>query len=163
EDVAAAASLLEAARRPLVLAGSGVFWAGAWDGLVELVERLGAAVITSQAARGVVPGAHPNHVAAARSRALQRADVGLVVGSDREDVAAAASLLEAARRPLVLAGSGVFWAGAWDGLVELVERLGAAVITSQAARGVVPGAHPNHVAAARSRALQRADVVLVVG
>jgi len=37
------------------------------------------------------------------------------------------------------------------------------VLVSHAARGIVPDDHPNHVGAARSRALGAADVVLVVG
>ncbi len=79
------------------------------------------------------------------------------------DVEAAAALLRAAESPLILAGSGVFWAQAWDELRQLVEKLAAPVITSHAARGVIPFDHPNHVPAARSLALSRADVVLVVG
>ena len=47
--------------------------------------------------------------------------------------------------------------------LALVERLGAPAITSHAARGVLPFAHPQHVPAARSRALRDADVVLVAG
>ncbi len=43
------------------------------------------------------------------------------------------------------------------------QRIGAPAITSHAARGVLPFAHPQHVPAARSRALRDADVVLVAG
>ena len=84
-------------------------------------------------------------------------------GAEDADVDAAARLLADAERPLVVAGSGVYWAEAWNELRALVERLGAPAITSHAARGVLPFAHPQHVPAARSRALRDADVVLVAG
>ncbi|MGI9657674.1 MAG: thiamine pyrophosphate-binding protein, partial [Gaiellaceae bacterium] len=78
-------------------------------------------------------------------------------------VSAAADLLRAATRPLVLAGNGVFWAGASDTLVSLVERLQAPVLVSPAARGIVPFDHRSYVPAARSKAMKAADVVLLVG
>ena len=84
-------------------------------------------------------------------------------GAEDADLDAAARLLADAERPLVVAGSGVYWAEAWNELRALVERLGAPAITSHAARGVLPFAHPQHVPAARSRALRDADVVLVAG
>lgn len=83
--------------------------------------------------------------------------------ADPGAVAAAAALLDGARRPLVVAGSGVFWSRGWDELLALVERLDAPVVTSHAARGIVPWSHRCHVPAARSRAFREADVVLVVG
>ena len=83
--------------------------------------------------------------------------------ADPGAIRAAAQMLSAAERPLVLAGSGVFWAGASEGLLALVRCLAAPVLVSPAARGVVPSDHPSHVPAARSRAMQDADVVLVVG
>jgi thiamine pyrophosphate-dependent acetolactate synthase large subunit-like protein len=82
---------------------------------------------------------------------------------DPAAVGQAAGLLSQAERPLVVAGSGVFWSGAADELIALVEHLGAPVIVSHAARGIVPDGHPHHVGAARSRALRSADAVLVVG
>ena len=83
--------------------------------------------------------------------------------ADPAAVRAAADLLKHATRPLVLAGSGVFWAGASSELVTLVERLQAPVLVSPAGRGIVPFEHPSHVPAARSKAMKAADVVLVVG
>ena len=82
---------------------------------------------------------------------------------DPEAVVEAATLLSRAQRPLVFAGSGVFWSGAAAELIALVEHLGAPVVVSHAARGIVPDDHPHHVGAARSRALRSADAVLVVG
>jgi acetolactate synthase-1/2/3 large subunit len=82
---------------------------------------------------------------------------------DPAAVGDAAAMLSQAERPLVVAGSGVFWSGAADELIALVEHLGTPVIVSHAARGIVPDDHPNHVGAARSKALRSADAVLVVG
>jgi acetolactate synthase-1/2/3 large subunit len=82
---------------------------------------------------------------------------------DPAAVAEGATLLAQARRPLVVAGSGVFWSGAGEELLALVEHLGAPVIVSHAARGILPDDHSHHVGAVRSQALRTADVVLVVG
>ncbi len=84
-------------------------------------------------------------------------------GAEHAAIEAAAAVLNGAERPLVVAGSGVLWAGASAELVAVVERVRAPVLVSPSARGVVPYEHPNHVPAARSKALKEADTVLVVG
>lgn len=84
-------------------------------------------------------------------------------GAEVGALAAAVDLLSSAERPLIVAGSGVLWAGASEQLVALVERIQAPVLVSPAARGVVPYEHANHVPAARSKALKGADAVLLVG
>jgi len=85
--------------------------------------------------------------------------------SERQ-LAAAADLLAAAKRPLVVAGAGVDRSGANAALVELVDLLGCPVLPTMAARSVVPADHPNAVmgyAPAGDRARREADVILVVG
>jgi len=57
EDVAAAAKLLADARRPVIIAGHGAR-AGQAE-LLELAERLGAPVLTTFKAKGLVPDSHP--------------------------------------------------------------------------------------------------------
>lgn len=57
DDLAAAAALLRAAKRPLVWAGGGARPVG--EPLRELVELLGAGLLTSNAGRGSVPEDHP--------------------------------------------------------------------------------------------------------
>lgn len=79
------------------------------------------------------------------------------------DLDRATSLLAQAERPLIFAGSGVFFSGAAPELAALAERLNAPVLTSHAARGSIPYEHSCHVPASRSRGLGGADVVLVVG
>jgi acetolactate synthase-1/2/3 large subunit len=79
------------------------------------------------------------------------------------ELSATVDLLDRAKRPLVIAGSGVFWSAAGEQLRHLVERLGAPVVVSHAARGIIPFDHPSNIVAARSLAMREADVVLVVG
>ncbi len=79
----------------------------------------------------------------------------------------AADMLAAAERPLLHAGAGVSWAGAWDEFLAVADYLAAAMTTSLSARGVVPEDHPRYYHALNREALEaartEADVVLVVG
>lgn len=82
------------------------------------------------------------------------------------DIAAAAALLAAAKRPLIIAGGGAI--GAADTLVTLAETIGAAVIPTIAAKGVIPDDHPLAVETTLDRPATQAfaasaDVVLAVG
>lgn len=82
-------------------------------------------------------------------------------------VSQAADMLIGAERPLLHAGMGVSWAGAWDEFVALADHLSAALTTSLAGRGVVPEDHPRYFHPLNREALDaahtEADVVLVVG
>jgi acetolactate synthase-1/2/3 large subunit len=80
-----------------------------------------------------------------------------------DELSAAVGLLDRAERPLVIVGSGVFWSAAGEQLRQLVEKIGAPVVVSHAARGIIPSAHPSNIVAARSLAMREADAVLVVG
>jgi len=79
----------------------------------------------------------------------------------------AARMLAEAQRPLLHAGSGVQWAGAWEPFLALAEHLGAAMTVSLGARGVVPEDHPRYLHILNREALEKAhreaDVVLAVG
>jgi acetolactate synthase I/II/III large subunit len=81
---------------------------------------------------------------------------------DPDHIAQAASLLANARRPALVAGSDVWWEGAWAELAELVETLRIPTFTNGLGRGCLPGDHPLSFARTRS-ALKSADVVMVVG
>jgi acetolactate synthase-1/2/3 large subunit len=83
------------------------------------------------------------------------------VPPDPADVRSAARIIGEARRPLVLTGRGAL--GASDELVRLLDRTGAAYLDTQESRNLVPGTHTAVVGAMRGRALQEADLVLVVG
>jgi acetolactate synthase-1/2/3 large subunit len=75
----------------------------------------------------------------------------------------AASLLAAADRPVVMAGSAVRWCEASDELARLVERLAAPCYLNGMGRGCLPAAHPCCMSQTRKRALAEADVVLLIG
>jgi len=83
-----------------------------------------------------------------------------------EVVDRAAALLRAAERPLIAIGGGAIRAG--DALVRLAETLGAPVVNTVNAKGVIPFGHPLAVGgsgscAAIRDAFREADVVLAVG
>jgi acetolactate synthase-1/2/3 large subunit len=78
-------------------------------------------------------------------------------------VAKAIELLQKAKRPLVVAGSGVVWSGASEELRRFVDSTGFPVLTTSVAKGCVPSSHPQHFPAARSAAMSQADVILIVG
>src|SRR5689334_5354840 len=73
----------------------------------------------------------------------------------------------AAARPLILAGSGALWSGAAEAVRALAERLGAPVITTALAKGLLPEAHPLAGGDVRGRLartlLEGADLLLAVG
>ncbi len=76
-------------------------------------------------------------------------------------VARAAALLRAARRPLIVTGRGA--RGTGPALTRLLDASGAVYLDTQESRGLVDGAHASVVGAVRARAMQEADLVLVVG
>ncbi|HSJ70607.1 MAG TPA: thiamine pyrophosphate-binding protein, partial [Acidimicrobiia bacterium] len=78
-------------------------------------------------------------------------------------IAAAVELLTSAERPVLIAGSGVLWSNAENSVRTLAERLGMPVVTTSLARGILPIDHPLNLYAARSRVLDAADVLLIVG
>jgi 5-guanidino-2-oxopentanoate decarboxylase len=81
-------------------------------------------------------------------------------------IATAVALLDGARLPVVIAGGGTQDAG--PALRRLVEKTGAVLIPTVAAKGVVPDDHPQSLGstlpqAATRELLAAADVVLAVG
>jgi acetolactate synthase I/II/III large subunit len=80
EGVERAASLLSSAERPVVMAGTGLYWARAEDALVRLCEELSIPVFLNGLARGCVPADHATFLSRARGAALKGADLALVVG-----------------------------------------------------------------------------------
>src|SRR5437879_3980863 len=72
-------------------------------------------------------------------------------------------LLSRAERPLVMAGSGVWWDDAAKALAGFAESAGVPVFMNGAGRGTLAADHPLAFAQARGFALASADVVLVLG
>jgi acetolactate synthase-1/2/3 large subunit len=83
--------------------------------------------------------------------------------ADADAVARLAALLGAAERPVVMAGSGVWWDDAAGALAAFAERAGTPVFMNGAGRGCLAADHPLAFAQARGFALANADVVLVLG
>ncbi|HSK50027.1 MAG TPA: acetolactate synthase [Solirubrobacterales bacterium] len=75
-----AAALLSAAERPVVMAGSGLYWGRGEGELQALAEALGIPVFLNGLGRGCVAADHELAFSRARGTALGDADVALVVG-----------------------------------------------------------------------------------
>ena len=78
-------------------------------------------------------------------------------------VCAAASVLRDAKQPLLIIGKGAAYSHAEDSIRKLVEQCSLPFLPTPMGKGVVPDNHPNCVGAARSRALQSADVIVLFG
>jgi thiamine pyrophosphate-dependent acetolactate synthase large subunit-like protein len=83
--------------------------------------------------------------------------------ADGTQIERAAELLRAAERPVVMAGTGLYWAHGEGPLQDLCEELQVPVFLNGLARGCVPADHPMFFSRARGTALKGADVALVVG
>ena len=79
-DLARALTLLAEAERPVIMAGTNLYWGHGEDALRELVEARGIPVFLNGLARGCIPADHELFFSRARSTALKGADVALVVG-----------------------------------------------------------------------------------
>ncbi|ROT83717.1 putative 2-hydroxyacyl-CoA lyase 1 [Penaeus vannamei] len=80
-----------------------------------------------------------------------------------EKISEAVALLAGAKRPLVVVGKGAAYARAEDQVRALIEKTGLPFLPTPMGKGVVADDHPQCVAAARSRALLEADVILLLG
>lgn len=101
----------------------------------------------------------------------RRAGGGLKPPSpDAADVARVASLLSAARRPLILCGGGVVRARAGNALRALAEKLDAPVASTVMGMGALPASHPLstgmtglHGTPESTRAVNECDLLLAAG
>ncbi|KUJ42343.1 Oxalyl-CoA decarboxylase [Streptomyces sp. MBT84] len=80
-----------------------------------------------------------------------------------EAVDRAIELLAGAERPLLVLGKGAAYAQADDLIREFVESTGIPYLPMSMAKGLLPDDHPQSASTARSLALRRADVVMLVG
>lgn len=80
-----------------------------------------------------------------------------------EHVARAAELLATAQRPVIMAGTAVWWCDAAAPLRQLAERIQAPVYLNGAGRGCLPPDHPLFFSASRRKALEGADTILAIG
>jgi acetolactate synthase-1/2/3 large subunit len=79
-DVARAATLLREAERPVIMAGTNLYWGHGEGALLALATELGIPVFLNGLARGCVPADHELFFSRARSNGLKGADVALVIG-----------------------------------------------------------------------------------
>lgn len=75
-----AVDLLTGARRPVIMAGTNVWWGRAEEELLALAQSLRIPVLMNGMARGAVPADHELAFSRARAEALRGADVALVIG-----------------------------------------------------------------------------------
>ncbi len=75
----------------------------------------------------------------------------------------AAALLAKAQRPVIMAGTAVWWCEASEPLRQLAERLNAPVYLNGAGRGCLPPTHPLFFSNSRRKALEGADTILAIG
>ncbi len=81
DELDAAIALLRAARRPVIMAGTDLYWGHGEAALRALAEELRIPVFLNGLARGCLPADHELFFARTRSAALRDADVALVVGA----------------------------------------------------------------------------------
>ena len=89
---------------------------------------------------------------------------------DAAELEAAADALRQARRPVVVAGGGVLYAGAERRLAAFAQRHGLPVVETQAGKSALPDAHPHCMGAvgvtgtgASNALVAEADLLLAVG
>ena len=165
--------------RPLVQAGQGA--------LQELDQRAILAPITKWSAVCTHPDQIPAQIATAFRHALAQPrgpvylelpmDVLFADGSgevarsrsesrafgDPREVMKAADLLTNADRPAVIAGTGIWWDGAWKQLRAFAQNGQLPIYLNGSGRGALPPDHPLFFQHSRGKAQAEADVLCVIG
>ena len=92
------------------------------------------------------------------------------IKADAQSITDAAALIAQSKKPVFYIGGGVIKANATKELAQLVEVLGAPVVTTLMARGAFPDSHPLHLGmpgmhgtVAAVTALQKADLLITLG
>jgi acetolactate synthase-1/2/3 large subunit len=133
------------------------------DDIASVVTELAALALTPH--RGPVFCDFPLDVVFAQGTAAVPPSAPAPRGADPDpdEVARAADLVARAERPAVIAGSDVWWDGAWDELRAAVEALRVPTFVNGLGRGCLPADH--ELAFSRTRGLLKseADLVVVVG
>ncbi|MEM7031310.1 MAG: thiamine pyrophosphate-binding protein [Chloroflexota bacterium] len=79
------------------------------------------------------------------------------------DIRAIIDLIKAAKKPLIIAGTQIYWDQAETALRHLTEQTAIPVFTNGAGRGTLSMTHAHCFKSARSAALKEADLVLLIG
>jgi 2-hydroxyacyl-CoA lyase len=80
-----------------------------------------------------------------------------------QDVERALDVLQSAERPLALIGQGMAYSGATEEVRKFMERAQIPFVRTPKGKGIMPDDHPLSAGAARTLALQQADVVFLMG
>jgi thiamine pyrophosphate-dependent acetolactate synthase large subunit-like protein len=80
EGVERAAEILKGASRPVIMAGTGLYWGHGETALRSLAEQLNIPVFLNGLARGCLPADHDLFFSRVRAQALKGADTALVIG-----------------------------------------------------------------------------------
>jgi acetolactate synthase I/II/III large subunit len=83
--------------------------------------------------------------------------------ADGDAVARAGELLAGAERPVIMAGTDLYWGHGEQALAELAEARRIPTFLNGLARGCLPADHELFFSRARSKGLKEADVALVIG
>ncbi|KAI9471394.1 thiamine pyrophosphate enzyme, N-terminal TPP binding domain-containing protein [Zychaea mexicana] len=83
--------------------------------------------------------------------------------ADPQSVAQAIGLLRQAKSPLIIVGKGAAYARAENEIRQFIDKTQIPFLPTPMAKGLISDTHPLCVAAARSKALKDADVVLLLG
>lgn len=122
--------------------------------------------------KGPVHLSIPTDLFSGKAEAPAREPSPLPLASEPSDeaIVQALELLRRARKPVVIAGSGVWWAHAEANLIEFLERTNLPVYTATLAKGAIPDSHPlcfgypdPALNQAAKRAFAEADLFLIVG
>lgn len=132
-ELRAAVSALREAKRPLIIAGGGVKYAGAENVLAEFAFRHGVPVAETQAGKGSLPWDHPRNAgaigvtgSAAANALAEKADVVLAIGTRLQDFTTGSRVLFAKARLIALNVT------AFD-----AQKHGAQPLVADAARGLL--------------------------
>ena len=107
-----------------------------------------------------------DHVFSEADAPAPQAPIAIGDGGSSVDAGAldrAAALLRGAQRPVIMAGSGLYWGEGERALLELAERRRVPVFLNGLGRGCVPADHELFFSRARGAGLGQADVALVIG
>ena len=88
---------------------------------------------------------------------------GAQPGADGDAIERAAAVLASAQRPVIMAGTNLYWDHGEDALLELAQTLRIPVFLNGLARGCVPADHELFHSRARGMGLSGADVAMVIG
>lgn len=87
---------------------------------------------------------------------------GEIMG-DPQLIKAAAQAIKQAKKPMIMAGSGVFWHRAHKELAEFARAADVPVYTNAMGRGTLRQENPNFFSLSRKPAFAQADVIVILG